>query len=254
MIVRLLLLCCLLGPTTALGAFGQEPLRVAVAASAGPALKELARQYEQSRGDRVDVVVGSTGRLYAQIVNGAPFDLFFAADSERPESLVVMGLAEPESRWVYAVGRLVLWIPGRKEWQGRGLVEVLKDPLLRKLAVANPRTAPYGRAAVEALEAMGSPVEGDRLVFGEDVGQTLQLVATGAASGGLVSWSQMFGGRISADRAEWVLPAELHPEIQQQAVRLSRSRHPASSDFLLFARSPAGIAILADWGLGHSSL
>jgi molybdate transport system substrate-binding protein len=225
-----------------------EPLRVAVAASARAAFDEVAERFEDSTGQQVVLVTGSTGRLFAQIVHGAPFDLFFAAEAARPRRLVEEGMAD--SLVTYGLGELVLWVPGRRDWRHRELREVLGDDRLRRIALANPRVAPYGVAAIEVLEALNISIDDLPRVYGEDVGQTLQLVSTGAASAGLVARSQLVGSGLENASDVWPVPTGLYHEIAHCAVRVVGSEHPAAGDFLAFATSVEGQAILRRRGLG----
>jgi molybdate transport system substrate-binding protein len=206
-------------------------LRVAVAANFLASLRQLASRFETAEGVEVVPVAGSTGKLYAQIRQGAPYDLFLAADAERPALLEAAGLSLPGSRRTYAVGRLVLWSPRPGYVQGPASLE---RGGFRHLAIANPRTAPYGAAAVQALRGLGvwERVQ-DRLVQGESVGQAFQFVASGSAELGLVARGQVAGRSGSS----WLLPPHLHDPIEQQLVVLGRTEDPATAerfvDFLL---------------------
>ena len=209
-----------------------DSVSVAVAANFSAPMKEIAAAFERSSGHRVILSLGSTGKLYAQIRNGAPFDLFLAADRETPTMLVAEGAALGEGRMTYAEGRLVLWSArsGYVDPEGR----VLGRHGFRHLAIANPKLAPYGQAALEVLTALGlldsvTP----RLVRGESIAQTYQFVASGAAELGFVALAQVTqDGRIGEGSA-WVVPAELHQPIRQDAVVLARSRDKAAARALL---------------------
>ncbi len=232
-------------PGSSLGQAFSDPLRVAVASSSRGALRELAEVFEREHGSEVVLSSGSTGKLFSQCLHGAPFDLFFAADLERPRRLVEEGLAEG---WVrYADGALVLWVPGRESWRGRPWQEVVADPEVRRVALANPRVAPYGREALRQLETLGSPLAERRVVFGEDVGQTLQLVSSGAADAGFVALSQLVAGPLAGATEVWTL-AVAGDALGHGAVRLRRSRHPAAQSFLDFVQSPTGQRILSSHG------
>jgi molybdate transport system substrate-binding protein len=218
-----------------------EPLRAATAANFAPALGEIVARFAAAGGGPVEVIVGSTGRLYAQIVNGAPFDLFFAADAERPARLVAEGLARPEDRFPYVVGRLVLWSPDALRVDPEG--GVLSADAGSRLAVANPRLAPYGRAALETLEALGlASAWAERLVVGESVAQALQFVESGNAELGLVALS-LLGGR---GGSRWVVPDSLHAPIEQHAVVLVDS--PAARALIAFLATDAVVDILLAHG------
>jgi molybdate transport system substrate-binding protein len=189
-------------------------LKVAVAANFVAPMAELAASFEAATEHTVVLVPGSSGRLYAQIRQGAPYDVFFSADRERVERLVEEGPAVPGSAFVYARGRLVLWSADAARSVD---ATTLTAGAFRRLAVANPRLAPYGAAAEETLRALGrwDALE-PRLVRGESVTQTFQFVASGAAELGLVAKSQV----LAAGGAAWEMPAELHRPIEQAAVAL----------------------------------
>lgn len=212
-----------------------EDVRVAVAANFADTLRELGKAFEARTPHRLVVSVGSTGKLYAQILHGAPFDLFLAADAKRPRLLEEAGGGVRGTRATYAVGRLVLWVPGR---------DALEDPRgwIREgdwshLALANPRLAPYGRAARQVLAHLGVWERlGPRLVRGENVGQTYQFVATGAAQGGFVALSQLRRPGQPVEGTTWLVPPELHDPVEQQ-VLLIRER-PGARAFLEYLLGP----------------
>lgn len=199
---------------------GAETVQVAVASNFVPVMRVLAERFEAKTGDHVSLSSGSTGKQYAQIHNGAPFDLFFAADSRHPELLVSQGLAVPDSRMTYAIGRLVLWSPRP------GLVDASGDVLFsdgfRHLAIANPRLAPYGTAAQQVLTSLGlwDKIQ-SRLAFGENVGQALQLVVSGSAELGFVARAQVMALDPDHQASWWQPPQSLYPPLQQQVVLLS---------------------------------
>ncbi len=194
-----------------------DRVRVAVASNFRPTLDALVQAFESGSEHRVEVVSGSTGKLYAQIVQGAPFDLLLAADAERPRRLEAEGRIQPGSRFTYAIGRLVLWSPDPQRVDGKG--QVLKQGDFRYLAIANPKLAPYGRAARQLLQAMGLwPGLQGRLLRGENIAQAYHFVASGNAELGLVAWSQLRG---SAEGSWWLPPGDLHEPIEQQLVLLN---------------------------------
>ncbi len=219
------------------GAFAGE-VTVAVAANAAEAVEALAAEFEQESGHRVTVTVGSTGKLYAQILHGAPFDLFLAADQERPRLLVEQGLAASNSRTTYAVGRLVLWSPEPGAFTDPA--SVLREGAFRHLAIANPDLAPYGAAARETLRELGL-WEGFRskIVVGENVGQAFAMAASGNAELGFVALSSVLSTRNRQPGSRWEVPAGFHTPIRQDAVLLKRAEdNPAARDFLGFMGSP----------------
>jgi len=229
-------------------AAGADELRIAAASNAAPALEAVARTFEAETGQTAAVSAASTGKLYAQVVNGAPFDLLFAADAERPRRLETEGRAVAGSRFTYAIGRLVLWSADEALVDADGAV--LRGDRFRHLALASPELAPYGLAARRTLETLGlwETLVGRRVV-GENVGQALQFVATGAAELGFVAASQLAGpGGAALGGSRWEVPASLHPPIEQQAVVLRES--PAARSFVELVRGERGRAILAAHGYG----
>ena len=222
-----------------------DEVRIAVATNFSAAAQELALRFEEISGHRVTLISASTGKLYAQIVNGARLDAFLAADSARPERLEGDGLAVAGSRFTYARGRLALWSarPGRVDSDG----DVLGRGDFRHLALANPRLAPYGQAARQTLEAKGLWGRlGDRLVRGENIGQTYQFVASGAAELGFVAYSQLRVKDRLAGGSFWLVPEALHRPIDQQAVLLDDRGPPRQ--FLDFLGGEQGRGILESYG------
>lgn len=241
---RLLLVVTLLAP--ALAAAGDR-LVVAVASNFAGTAKELATAFSAESAAEVRISVGSTGKLYGQIVNGAPFDVFLAADVERPALLEKTGRSVSGSRRTYAIGALVLWSrdPGLKD----GCVDALAS-LDGRLAIANPAIAPYGRAAVEYLQASGlwHKLE-PSLVYGENASQTLQFVATGNARAGLVAASHVINSELPAATCSWPVPQDMHGPIEQQAVVLARSGNTELAlQFLDYLCSENGREIIAAAG------
>ncbi len=236
----MLSLCCL-----ACSVAPADPVRVAVAANFAPTLKRLADDFIAQTGHRLLISSASTGKHYAQIRNGAAFDVFLAADTARPKRLEVEGHAVTGSRFDYALGRLVVWLPGLDAVDDARAA--LIDPQVRRLAIANPRLAPYGLAARQVLEAWGlwSEVQ-PRLVRGENVGQAFQFVATGNAQAGLVALSQLLGLDASARGAYREIAAGLYAPIRQQAVLLRAG--PAAESFLAYLRAPRARAIIGAAG------
>ncbi len=219
---------------------------VTVATNFLPAMQILADHYQAENGHRLKLVSGSTGKLYAQIIHGAPFDLFLAADQERPRRLEAEGAAVDGSRFTYAVGRLALIRAGG------GPVEFqrLMDGGFRKLALANPKLAPYGLAAEQSLRHAGVWERvAARLVYGENIGQAYTLVATGNADSGLVALSQVKG--MADPPAYWLVPADWHEPIRQDAVLVQRGKgNEAAEGFLAYLRSGAAREIIGDFGYG----
>lgn len=247
-------LILLAGPVSSLaGSADREPsnpseVRVATAANFLTACQRLGALFEHRSGLGVEVVAGSTGKLYTQIMQGAPFDLFLAADAARPKKLAAAGRGVAASRVTYAVGRLVLWAPGRS-LEGRG-IDVLRRARFAHLALANPETAPYGAAAVATLEHLGLMRQmRPKLVRGEDVGQTFGFVAGRAADLGFVALAQV-KARKRPREEYWLVPPELYPPIEQQAIIVRGGRERGAARFLAFLRGAAGRAVIEELGYG----
>ncbi len=217
---------------------------VAVAANFTAAMQKLVPLFEQETGHKLSVAYGSTGRFYAQIKNGAPFQVLLAADDETPAKLEKEGLGVASSRMTYAVGRLVLWSkqPGLVDKQG----EVLKTTKFEKLALADPKLAPYGLAAMETLTQLGLLDQlKPKLVQGENIAQAYQFVNTQNAQLGFVALSQINPQEGSA----WVVPSHLHSPIRQDAIVLAKGKDaPAATALLQFLRSEKARAIIRSHG------
>ncbi|HWM29700.1 MAG TPA: molybdate ABC transporter substrate-binding protein [Woeseiaceae bacterium] len=227
---------------------GDEAL-LAVAANFAEVIELLKGEFEQETGHSLTVSVASTGTLYAQIKNGAPFDILLAADQERPRLLEGEGLAVPGSRFTYAVGRLTLWSPEAGRIAANG-AETLKLGDFRKLAIANPDLAPYGLAARETLEALelDESLE-DRIVMGENIGQTHAMVATGNADLGFVALSYVLSPRNESKGSRWDVPQELYTPIRQDAVLLMRAaENAAARDFLAWLQGEDARARIREFG------
>lgn len=221
---------------------------VAAAANLQPALARLLPAFERATGHKAVPALGSTGRFHAQVRNGAPFHVLLAADQETPRRLEQDGHAVAGSRFTFATGRLVLWsaAPDGVDPQG----QVLRTGHFGRLAVADPRVSPYGRAAVQVMEQLGvSDALRPRLVQGESIGQALQFVRSGNAQLGFVALSQVqLDGRLSAGSA-WLVPPSLHEPLHHDAVLLVRGRdNPAATALLAFLRSEEARAILRSHG------
>lgn len=231
------MVCALFAAHAALAQAGE--VSVAVAANFTAPMQKIAARFEQDTGHKAVLAFGSTGRFHAQISHGAPFEVLLAADAATPERLEREGLVVPGSRFTYAVGRLVLWsaTPGRVDPQGA----VLRGAGPARLALADPKLAPYGAAAVEVLTRLGLiDTLRPRFVQGESIGQAHQFVASGNAPMGFVALSQVqVDGRLSGGSA-WVVPADLHRPLQQDAALLQRGRdNPAAQALMRYLRSPA---------------
>ena len=223
-------------------------IRVAVAANFAQTLKEIVKAFEKDTGHKVALTQGSTGKLYAQISQGAPFDVLLSADDETPEKLVREGKAVNGTQFTYAVGRLALWSPKSDMVDEGG--QVLKTDKFRFLAIANSRVAPYGRAAVQVMQKLGvlKLIE-PRVVQGESITQTFQFVSTGNAQLGFVALSQIVdNGKIKSGSA-WIVPESMHESLKQDAVLLNTARDAAASTALLnFLKSDKAKKIIAAHG------
>ena len=224
-----------------------DTVRVAVAANFAAPFQRIAQQFEADTGHQVEVSVGASGKLFAQIQNGAPFAVFLSADDERPAALEKSGFAVAGTRFVYARGQLVLW-SRRPNWiDAQG--QVLRQGGFNKLAIANPDSAPYGRAAIETLTAMGlRETLASRVVMGESIGQTFHFVNSGAAELGFIARSQLDR---SAAGSAWVVPEKLHQPILQEAVLIKDQ--PAARALLRFLQAPAARAVIQQAGYGVTS-
>jgi molybdate transport system substrate-binding protein len=228
---------------------GKE-IRVAAAADLKFAMGELAGEFEKHQGARVSVTYGSSGNFFSQLQNGAPFDLFFSADIEYPKKLDAAGLAEPGTLYEYAIGRIVIWTPAdaNVDVKKHGW-ETLLDARVEKIAIANPEHAPYGRAAVAALQKAGiyESVK-TKLVYGENISQTAQFVQSGNAQAGIVALSLAVSPAMR-DGKRWEIPAEMHPALEQGAIVLKDAKNKdAALAFLEFVKSAVGRATLAKYG------
>ena len=176
---------------------------------------------QKTTGHTLKISTGASGAFYTQIRNGAPFDVFLSADHQRPELLEKDGLAQPGTRFTYAIGKLVLWSVDAKRVDARG--EVLKSSSLGKVAYANPKTAPYGAAAVQVMERLGlAPSLTPKLVQGESIGQTYSFVKTGNADVGFVALSQVLEGGRLKEGSVWMVPQAHYDPIRQDAVVLRK--------------------------------
>jgi len=215
-----------------------ETVHVAVAANFTGAAEALAPLFAAQTNHQVIYSFGSTGQLYTQITQGAPFDVFLSADDLRPRQAVSDGLGVDGSVFTYAVGALALYSTTLDLTDGQA---VLQNGAFDKLAIADPQTAPYGRAAAEVLDALGlSVATAPKLVTGENITQTLQFVETGNAELGFVAASQVAG-----KTGVWLVPADLYQPIRQDAVLLKHGQdNPAANAFVAFLRSQAAVAVI----------
>ena len=207
-------------------------VKVAVAANFAQPMKDIAAEFEKDTGHRLNLTQGATGKFYAQITNGAPFEVFLSADDETPSKLVKEGKAIAATQFTYAIGRLVLWSPDEKLVdQGGG---VLKTDKFKFLSIANARVAPYGRAAVQTMQKLGvlTAIE-PRVVQGESISQTYQFVTSGNAQLGFVALSQVWdSGRLKSGSA-WIVPEDMHEQLKQDIVLLNPGKESKAATALV---------------------
>jgi molybdate transport system substrate-binding protein len=252
-LARLLAVFSSLGSQFSLAAEIERP-PVAVAAASDlvfclPALHAEFAKIEPRVALRV--TTGSSGNFVAQIKNGAPFDVFLSADLSYPRALIAAGAADEKSLTLYGVGRLVLWTTRPDLDPAGDLGALIRDPRVRKLALANPAHAPYGRAAREALTALGVWADAEpKLVLGDNIAQTAQFVQTGHADAGIIALALVLGAPPARDSGRWAeIPASLHQPLEQGAVLTPRgAANPAAARYLAFLRTPAARAVFERFG------
>jgi len=223
-------------------------VHVAVASNFSAPMKQIAAEFEKETGHTVVLAFGASGKFYAQIRNGAPFHLFLSADDEKPAQLVKDGLTVADSRFTYAVGTLVLWSaqPGFVDPKG----EVLRKGTFTKIAIANPKLAPYGTAAIEVLTKQGLlATVTPKFVQGENISQTFQFVSTGNAELGFVALSQVMKNGKVASGSAWIVPGKLHRPIRQDAVLLATGKDNVAAKALLdYLKSAKAKIIIRSYG------
>jgi molybdate transport system substrate-binding protein len=224
-----------------------EPVLVAVAANFLPPFREVALEFEKTTGHTLRVVSGSSGNFYTQIQNGAPFDVFFSADNERPKKLEDEGLGVKDTRFTYAIGRIVLWSANADLIKGE---ETLRSKNFKRLAIANPKNAPYGVAAMQALQKLGlwdslQP----HIVMGESIGQTMGFIESGNAQAGFVALSQIMDPKMKGKGSHWPVPTDLHEPIQQDVILLTKGKeNPGAKALLEFIGGPQAKTIIERYG------
>jgi molybdate transport system substrate-binding protein len=225
-----------------------DEVSVAVAANFTAPMKVIAAEFAKDTGHVAKPAYGATGKFYAQIRNGAPFQMLLSADDETPAKLAQEGQADPASRFTYAVGTLVLWSAQAGFVDAKG--DVLKKGSFNKLALANPKLAPYGKAAVEVLTGMGLlDSVTSKFVLGENIAQTWQFASTGNAELGFVALSQVMKDGKIASGSGWIVPAKLHTPIRQDAVILTAGKgNPAAEALARYLKSDKAKAIIRGYG------
>ncbi|MGJ8671145.1 MAG: molybdate ABC transporter substrate-binding protein [Oceanococcus sp.] len=241
------LIACLIAWLCPVGAFAEQ-VTVAVASNFAVAMKDVVLAYQRSHGHEVRLAPGSSAKLYAQIRNGAPFHVFLSADQSTPEKLLEQGLAVPGSRIGYAQGALVLWskTPGLFADQA----EVRKQLQSQRLALANPRLAPYGRASVQVLAALGLDIETrENRVYGENIAQTFQFAYSGNAGLGFIAVSQWLALENASLSSSWRVPQSMYEPIRQDAVLLKAGQHNGAARSLLsYLQSEQALRIMQRYG------
>jgi molybdate transport system substrate-binding protein len=240
---------CLLLTLLGAPAASADSLNVAVASNFAGTLEQLAARFKTKSGHEILISSASTGKIFTQIKNGAPFDVFMSADEIHADQLVQDGTADAGHAAIYALGRLVFVSNIKPEGKCQ---EVLSDARIKHLAIANPQTAPYGVAAQQVMERMKVWYKlQDKLVLGENIVQTMQFVASASANAGFVAKASLVGGSAAAFACEWMVPDEMYTPISQKMVVLNRSKtKPAVQAFWEFMQSAQALAVIRDSGYG----
>ena len=247
--IRIFIVLCMLFITGVNVALAEE-ITIAAASDLNFAFREIATEYENTTGNHVRLTLGSSGNFFAQIQNGAPFDLYFSADIAYPRNLEEAGLTVPGSLYQYAVGRIVLWTGHELRIDVTKGFEALREPTIRKIAIANPKHAPYGRAAVAAMEhfKVYDQVK-DRLILGENISQAAQFIESGACDVGIIALSLAVAPAMKSKGTYWEVPADAHLPLEQGAVILKSSKNQeAARQFLEFIKGPNGQEIMKRYG------
>ena len=226
-------------------------ISIAAASDLNFAFKEIIAEFEKKTGHGVKLSLGSSGNFFAQLSNGAPFDLFFSADIGYPTKLEEAGLTEPGTLYMYAVGRIVLWVPKGSPIDVESLgIKALQHSSVKKIAIANPKHAPYGRAAVAAMEhyTLYEQVK-DKLILGENISQTAQFVQTGGADIGIIALSLAVAPAMKETGTFWEVPLDTYPRLEQGAVALKTAKDlKTARAFLDYIKSPEGTAVFNRYG------
>jgi molybdate transport system substrate-binding protein len=227
-----------------------QEVTVAAAADLQFAMQDVAARFEKETGKTVKLIYGSSGNFFQQIQNGAPFDLFFSANLDYPKRLEAAGLTEPGTYYQYAKGKIVIWAPKESKLDLSSGIRVLLDPSVKKIAVANPQHAPYGQAAVAAMqkENVYEKVK-DKFVLGENISQTASFVASGAADVGIVALSLALSPNMKDKGRYAEIPGDEYPPIEQACVILASSKNKdAARRFLAFVKTAAMADVLRSYG------
>ncbi|MDR0278822.1 MAG: molybdate ABC transporter substrate-binding protein [Paucimonas sp.] len=232
----------------ALNSAWADDVQVAVAANFTAPIQAIAKDFEKDTGHKLVAAFGATGQFYAQIKNGAPFEVFLAADDTTPAKLESEGATVKGSRFTYAVGTLALWSakPGYVDAKG----EVLKKNEFQHLSIANPKAAPYGLAATQVLDKLKlTEATKAKIVEGQNITQAFQFVSTGNAELGFVALSQIYQDGKVTNGSAWIVPAELHDPIRQDAVILEKGKdNPAAKALVDYLKGPKAAAVIKSYG------
>lgn len=225
-----------------------DEVSVAVAANFTAPMQKIAVQFEKDTGHKAVLSFGATGKFYAQIANGAPFGILLAADDSTPEKIAKEGRGVDASRFTYAIGQLVLWSKQAGYVDGEG--KVLRTGDWRHLAVANPKLAPYGLAAMQTMDKLGVTAQvTPKIVLGENIGQTYQFAASGNAQLGFVALSQVMEDSKLREGSAWIVPGQLHAPIRQDAIVLNAARDNAAATALMkYLQGDKARAIIQSYG------
>ncbi|MCO7573325.1 molybdate ABC transporter substrate-binding protein [Pseudomonas chlororaphis] len=232
----------------ALGSAQAAEVQVAVAANFTAPIQAIAADFEKDTGHKLVAAYGATGQFYTQIKNGAPFEVFLSADDSAPQKLESEGDTVKGSRFTYAIGTLALWSAKQGYVDSKG--QVLKDNQYQHLSIANPKAAPYGLAATQVLAKLGlNDQVKDKIVEGQNITQAYQFVSTGNAELGFVALSQIYkDGKVSSGSA-WIVPAQMHDPIKQDAVILNKGKdNPAAQALVDYLKGPKAAAIIKSYG------
>lgn len=233
---------------SAFGSAQADEVQVAVAANFTAPIQAIAADFEKDTGHKLVTSFGATGQFYTQIKNGAPFEVFLSADDTTPEKLEKEGETVKGSRFTYAIGTLALWSAKEGYVDAKG--EVLKKNEYKHLSIANPKAAPYGLAATQVLAKQGlTDKVKDKIVEGQNITQAFQFVSTGNAELGFVALSQIYkNGKVTSGSA-WIVPAQLHDPINQDAVILNKGKdNPAAQALVDYLKGPKAAAVIQSYG------
>jgi molybdate transport system substrate-binding protein len=228
---------------------------VAAAADLQSAMQDIGARFERDTGKKVKIIFGSSGNFFQQIQNGAPFDMFFSANLDYPKKLEAAGLIENGSYYQYAKGKIVVWVPADSKINVNSGLKAILDPSVKKIAIANPLHAPYGQAAVSAMQKEGIYDKAkDKFVLGENISQTASFIVSGSADIGIVALSLALSPNMKDKGRYTEIPADEYPPIEQACVILSSAKNKETAkQFLSYIKSAAVADLLATYGFDVSN-